>query len=67
MNKVLKESGIIDFTFGGMNRTAFRMEPYRFEVLPLIVNLIKFSSETLFVTYIYRKFFSSSMWTGSMI
>ncbi len=35
MNKVLKESGIIDFTFGGMNRTAFRMEPYRFEVLPV--------------------------------
>ena len=67
MNKVLKESGIIDFTFGGMNRTAFRMEPYRFEVLPVDSKLNQVSSETLFVTYIYRKFFSSSMWTGSMI
>ena len=30
MNKVLKRG--IDFTFGGMNRTAFRMDPYRFGI-----------------------------------
>ncbi len=34
MNQALKESGLLDFTFGGINRTAFRMEPYRIEVLP---------------------------------
>jgi hypothetical protein len=34
MNKALKQSGLIDFTFAGMNRTAFGIDPYRIEVLP---------------------------------
>lgn len=34
MNQALKEPGLLDFTFAGFNRTAFRMEPYRIEVLP---------------------------------
>ena len=33
MNRALKDGNLIDFTFGGMNRTAFRMEPYRIDVL----------------------------------
>lgn len=33
MNKALKKPGLLDFTFGGVNRTAFRMDPYRIEVL----------------------------------
>ena len=34
MYKALKQSGLIDFTFAGMNRTAFGIDPYRIEVLP---------------------------------
>ena len=33
MNRALKDGEIIDFTFAGINRTAFRMEPYRIDVL----------------------------------
>jgi len=33
MNRVLKKSDLINFTFGGLNRTAFRMEPYRIDAL----------------------------------
>ena len=32
MNRALKDGNLIDFTFGGMNRTAFRMEPCRIDV-----------------------------------
>lgn len=34
MNQALRDQNLLPFTFGGLNRTAFRMEPYRVEVLP---------------------------------
>ena len=34
MNQALKETGLLSFTFGGVNRTAPLMEPYRIEVIP---------------------------------
>ncbi len=61
MNQALNVSGLLNFTFGGMNRTAFRMEPYRFEVLPESSRLDKvFSGDSVRDLYLsqIQKFIS---------
>jgi len=61
MNQALKDQELLPFTFGGLNRTAFRMEPYRVEVLPKNSQLLSvFSGDSvrdLYLTQI-RQFIS---------
>lgn len=59
MNNALKQSGLLDFIFAGVNRTAYRMKPYRIEVLPEESGLTKvFSGDSVRDLYLsqIRKF-----------